>query len=45
MRRSVFGLTVLTVGQHVERSGLDVDNRSGGDADFRSNKRTLHHVF
>jgi len=32
-------------GQYVQRSAIDVDDRSGGDADFRPNKRTLHHVF
>ena len=32
-------------GEHIERSGLDVDDGSGRDADFRPNKRTLHHVF
>ncbi|HEY6183448.1 MAG TPA: hypothetical protein VIW67_14460, partial [Terriglobales bacterium] len=31
-------------GQHVECSSLDVNDRSGGDADFRVKKRTLHHV-
>jgi hypothetical protein len=32
-------------GQHVERSGLDVNDGRRGDADFRPNKRALHHVF
>jgi hypothetical protein len=34
-----------SAGQHVERSGLDVNDWRRGNADFRPNKWALHHVF